>query len=151
MWIILSYWDSGDIESGPCSVSLLTKARYENVFCLLTEFSVFFPEVAVKESVSGLRVPLNLISRNRARDLHIKLLVKCWTRAPVLKWMEIEIVCTLYLRLSLPLSLHATASQALILALGDLYVQSLNFFFSFQIFKCVGKVVTSAVSSWKLD
>ena len=61
--------------------------------------------------------------------------------------MEIEIVCTLYLRLSLPLSLHATASQALILALGDLYVQSLNFFFSFQIFKCVRKAVTSAVSS----
>ena len=61
--------------------------------------------------------------------------------------MEIEIVCTLYLRLSLPLSLHATASQALILALGDLYAQGLNFFFSFQIFKCVRKAVTSAVSS----
>ena len=39
--------------------------------------------------------------------------------------MEIEIVCTLYLRLSLPLSLHATASQALILAL---YVQELKLF-----------------------
>ena len=39
--------------------------------------------------------------------------------------MEYKIVCTLLLRLSLPLSSHATASQALIL---PLYVQGLKLF-----------------------